>query len=60
MAHQHHYPAVGDSLFRIGSTTKTFTGLAVIRLVEQGKFDLGAPVRTYLPLKLADPPSRNA
>lgn len=48
-------PVDGDTLFRIGSTTKTFTGTAVMRLVEQGKLDLNAPVRTYLPeLKLAD------
>ena len=39
----------GDTLFRIGSTTKTFTGTAVMRLVEQGKLDLDATVRTYLP-----------
>lgn len=45
----------GDTLFRIGSTTKTFTGTAIMRLVEMGKIDLNAPVRTYLPaLKLAD------
>jgi CubicO group peptidase (beta-lactamase class C family) len=39
----------GDTLFRIGSTTKTFTGTAVMRLVEQGKVDLDATVQTYLP-----------
>ncbi|HKU81486.1 MAG TPA: serine hydrolase domain-containing protein, partial [Candidatus Tumulicola sp.] len=44
-----------DTLFRIGSTTKTFTGTAMMRLVEAGKVDLAAPVRTYLPdLKLSD------
>ena len=48
-------PVDGDTLFRIGSTTKTFTGTAVMRLVEQGRLDLDAPVRTYLPdLRLAD------
>jgi CubicO group peptidase (beta-lactamase class C family) len=48
-------PVDGDTLFRIGSTTKTFTGTAVMRLVEAGKLDLNAPVRRYLPeLKLAD------
>lgn len=48
-------PVDGDTLFRIGSTTKTFTGTAVMRLVEMGKIDLRAPVRTYLPgLNLAD------
>jgi CubicO group peptidase (beta-lactamase class C family) len=42
-------PVTGDTLFRIGSTTKTFTGTAMMRLVEQGKVSLDAPVRTYLP-----------
>jgi CubicO group peptidase (beta-lactamase class C family) len=44
-----------DTLFQIGSITKTFTGTAEIRLVERGELDLDAPVRTYLPdLKLSD------
>ena len=48
-------PVDGDTLFRIGSVTKTFTGTTVMRLVEQGRLDLDAPVRTYLPdLRLAD------
>ena len=42
-------PVDGDTLFRIGSITKTFTGTTVMRLVEQGLLDLNAPVRTYLP-----------
>jgi len=52
------YPVAidGDTLFRIGSVTKTFTGTSIMRLVGQGKLDLDAPVRTYLPsLALADP-----
>lgn len=45
----------GDTLFRIGSVTKTFTGTAMMRLVEKGKVRLDAPVRAYLPsLQLAD------
>ncbi len=36
------------SMFRIGSISKTFTGLAVMQLVEQGKLDLDADVNTYL------------
>ncbi len=48
-------PVDGDTLFRIGSVTKTFTATTVMRLVEQGKMALDAPVRTYLPdLRLAD------
>lgn len=39
----------GDTVFRIGSTTKTFTGTTVMRLVDQGQIDLDAPVRRYLP-----------
>src|SRR5688500_18993227 len=48
-------PVDGDTLFRIASTTKTFTGTAVMRLVEQGKLDLESPIRRYIPgFKLAD------
>ncbi len=45
-----------ETLFQFGSTGKTFTATAIIRLVEQGKVDLDATVRTYVPeLKLKDP-----
>ncbi len=50
-------PVDGQTLFRIGSTTKTFTGTAVMRLVEQGKLDLDARVRTYLPEFATSQPS---
>ncbi|NNJ59426.1 MAG: beta-lactamase family protein [Dactylosporangium sp.] len=42
-------PVDGDTVFRIASTTKTFTGTAVMRLVEAGRLALDAPVRRYLP-----------
>ncbi|TPE60554.1 serine hydrolase [Sandaracinobacter neustonicus] len=42
-------PASADTLYRAGSVSKLFTDLAVMRLVEQGKLDLDAPVTTYLP-----------
>lgn len=52
----HPLPVDGDTVFRIGSTTKTFTGTAIMRLVDQGKVDLDAPVRRYLPdFAVADP-----
>lgn len=38
-----------DTLFQFGSTGKTFTATAMMRLVEQGRVDLDAPVRTYIP-----------
>src|SRR5215510_1431676 len=51
----HPLPVDGDTLFQIGSTTKTVTGTVAMRLVEQGRLDLDAPIRTYLPeLRLAD------
>ena len=44
------YPRPVDSatVFQIGSSTKPFTGAALVRLVDQGKLDLDAPVRTYV------------
>ncbi|MFI5548897.1 serine hydrolase domain-containing protein [Streptomyces sp. NPDC051738] len=49
-------PVDGDTVFRVGSTTKTFTGTTLMRLVEQGKVELDAPVRRYLPeFAVADP-----
>lgn len=44
-----------ETLFQIGSTTKTLTGTAIMALVERGMLDLDEPVRTYLPnLRLSD------
>lgn len=42
-------PVTNKTLFQIGSITKTFTGTAIMRLVEMGKIDLDAPVRAYFP-----------
>jgi CubicO group peptidase (beta-lactamase class C family) len=41
-------PVTLDTVFRIGSITKTFTAIAVTRLCEQGLVDLDAPASTYL------------
>jgi CubicO group peptidase (beta-lactamase class C family) len=38
-----------DTPFRWGSITKTFTALALLRLVEQGKVSLEVPLRELLP-----------
>jgi CubicO group peptidase (beta-lactamase class C family) len=41
--------------FNIGSTTKSFTALAILQLVEAGKIELDAPVQRYLPwFRVAD------
>jgi CubicO group peptidase (beta-lactamase class C family) len=37
-----------DTVFRIGSLTKTFTAIAVMQLWEQGLVDLDAPANEYL------------
>src|SRR5881227_4235897 len=42
-------PVDDTTLFQFGSTGKTYTATALMRLVDQGKVDLHAPVRTYLP-----------
>ena len=42
-------PVTENSLFRIGSITKTFTSLAVMHLVEQGKLQLDVPIKTLAP-----------
>lgn len=41
-------PITEDTVFRIGSLTKTFTGIAVMQLWEQGRVDLDAPANRYL------------
>jgi CubicO group peptidase (beta-lactamase class C family) len=38
-----------DTLFQIGSISKTFTGTLAMQLVEDGRLDLDTPVRAYLP-----------
>ena len=42
-------PPDGQTLFEIGSITKTFTALLLADLAEQGKLKLDDPVRNYLP-----------
>lgn len=48
-------PVTADTLFQIGSTTKTVTGTIVMHLVDKGLIDLDEPVKAYLPeLRLSD------
>jgi CubicO group peptidase (beta-lactamase class C family) len=48
-------PVTADTLFQIGSITKTFTGTLALLFVADGRLDLDAPVRRYLPdFRLAD------
>lgn len=49
-------PVDAQTLFQIGSISKTITATAMMRLVERGAASLDAPLRSYLPdLRLADP-----
>lgn len=42
-------PVTDETIFQIGSISKTFTATLMLQLVEQGQLELDARVRTYLP-----------
>jgi CubicO group peptidase (beta-lactamase class C family) len=44
--------ATDRTLYGIGSVTKSFTALAIMQLIEQGKVQLNDPIEKYVPLKL--------
>jgi len=49
-------PVTTDTLFAIGSISKSFTSLVFATLNDEGKVDWDTPVRTYLPtFQLFDP-----
>jgi len=41
--------------FRIASVTKMVTAIGLMRLYEQGAFDLDAPLSAYMPMRVANP-----
>jgi serine beta-lactamase-like protein LACTB len=41
-------PATPSTKFRVGSVSKLFTAVALMRLVEEGTVDLDAPLRRYI------------
>jgi CubicO group peptidase (beta-lactamase class C family) len=45
---EHPLPVMADTLFQTGSISKTFTGTMIMKLAEDGKVDLDAPVRKYI------------
>ncbi|MBA3718326.1 MAG: beta-lactamase family protein [Actinobacteria bacterium] len=52
---EHPLEVTPDTLFQVGSITKTFTATAIMRLVEDGKIGLDDSVRAHLPsFRLAD------
>jgi CubicO group peptidase (beta-lactamase class C family) len=52
--------ATSDDVYRIGSITKTFTAVLIMQLVQAGRIDLEAPMRTYLPEAPVGPTVRMA
>ncbi len=49
-------PVTPQTAFLLGSMSKSFTALAIMQLVEQGKIQLDAPAQRYLPwFRVADP-----
>jgi len=49
-------PATTDTIYQCGSMTKTWTALAFMQLVGEGRVGLDEPVRAYLPdFRVADP-----
>ena len=45
---EHPLPVTADTLFQTGSISKTFTGTMIMKLVEDGKVNLDAPVKKYV------------
>jgi CubicO group peptidase (beta-lactamase class C family) len=45
---QKKVPITEDTYFMVGSLTKSFTALAVLKLIQQGKVDLNADIRKYI------------
>lgn len=52
-----YWAAQPDSIYEIGSITKTFTGLLLSQMVLQGKVRLDQPVRELLPAGTVAKPS---
>lgn len=53
-------PATPDTVFRIGSISKTFTAIALLQLWEQGRFQLDDPVNDHLKAYQIAPSSPDA
>jgi CubicO group peptidase (beta-lactamase class C family) len=54
-------PVDADTVFRIASMSKSFTGLAILKLRDMGKLSLDDPVERYVPeLRAWQPPTQDA
>ena len=45
---EQHVPAASHTRFRIGSVSKLFAAAALVKLAEQGRIDIDAPVQRYV------------
>lgn len=52
---QHNLPATADTLYGIGSVTKSFVAIGILQLVETGAIDLHDPVSHHIPFALGLP-----
>jgi len=52
---EQNLPATPDTLYGIGSCTKSFVALAIMQLAKQGKISLDDPASKYTPLKIGRP-----
>jgi CubicO group peptidase (beta-lactamase class C family) len=52
---QRNLPATPDTLYGIGSITKSFVAIAIMQLEEQGLLRVDDPVSKYIPFKLGLP-----
>jgi len=46
---ENHVPATADTVYRIASVSKSLTATAAMRLVEEHRLDLDAPLQKYCP-----------
>ena len=53
-------PFTADTIMNIGSISKTITGAALMRAVQDGKLSLDENINVYLPFKVANPRFPNA
>ena len=52
---QSNLPATPETLYGIGSITKSFVAIGIMQLVEQGKLSVDDPVKEHVPFKLELP-----
>lgn len=52
---EHAVPFTPNTIMNIGSISKTFTGAALMRAVQEGKLSLDEDINSYLPFKVINP-----